>query len=101
MEQFKLTIFSRGPVDALVERLVGLVGICRTSKVRLSWDSGIPGVPNEAEGSQVEFTTDPVTIMVAVDVIGGWLAGTDESDVLVEIQAHVLSRPLSKETPDS
>jgi hypothetical protein len=95
MEQFKLTVYAAGPIDALAERLGNLIGGTTVIETTGYWDSGIGLLKEPA--AKIETLIDPTNVFQAIDQIEEWLDGSNQTAVLVEV-TPTFARSVYRET---
>ena len=82
-EQFHLTIYAAGPVEALAERLAGIVGVTSVTTITGYWNTGV-GVHSQ-QGAKIEGVADPPGIARALGAAQEWLNGSGEPALLLEL----------------
>jgi len=85
--EFRVTVYTAAPVDALAETLAGLCGAASVHSIRTYWDTKLPelGVASQ-EGWRVEVIADPIRMLITLDRIGEWASTVGASLYQVEIQ---------------
>lgn len=83
---FRLTVTTAGPVEALAESLAQLTGGATVLPAEVYWHTGLEqlGVSTQ-RGSKVETIADPDRLLTAVDRVSEWASRERVPIVLIEV----------------